>query len=88
MIDENISDLGSEKFIMLNALTKIIVKPEKKENQLDLVLGFSSGSGDILLVVQLFNFVFIMSAKIKPDIKQIKAPQASQNIGSSIVFIC
>ena len=86
--EENIRDFIIEKFIMLNALTKIIVRPEKNENQLDIVLGSSSGMGDIFLVDHLFSFDFIMSANIKPDIRQIKAPQESQKIGSSIGFIC
>ena len=88
MIEENIRDLIIEKLIMLKALTKIIVKPVKNENQLDIVLGFSSGIGDNFFVVQLFSFDFIMSANIKPDIRQIKAPQANQKIGSSVGFIC
>ena len=86
--EENIKDLIVEKFMMLKALTKIIVRPVKNVNQLDIVLGFSSGIGDILFVVQLFSFDFIMSAKINPDIKQMNAPQESQKIGSSIGFIC
>ena len=86
--DENIRDLITEKFIMLKALTKIIVRPEKNENQLDIVRGFSSGIGDNFLVVQLLNFDFIISANIKPDIRQINAPQDNQKIGSSIGFIC
>ncbi len=88
IIEENIKDLIIEKFIMLSALTKIIVRPVKNENQLEIVLGFSSGIGDIFLVVQLFSFVFIMSANINPDIRHIKAPHESQKIGSSIGFIC
>ena len=86
--EENIRDFIIEKFIMLNALTKIIVRPEKNENQLDIVLGSSSGMGDIFLVDHLFSFDFMMSANINPDIRQIKAPQESQKIGSSIGFIC
>ena len=88
IIEENIRDFMIEKFIMLKALTKIIVSPVKNENQLDIVLGFSSGMGDIFFVAQLFSFDLIMSANIKPDIRQINAPQESQNIGSSIGFIC
>ena len=88
IIEENIIDLIIEKFIMLRALTKIIVRPVKNENQLDIVLGFSSGMGEIFFVVQLFSFDFIISAKINPDIRQINAPQESQKIGSSIGFIC
>ena len=88
IIDENMRDFIIEKFIMLKALTNIIVRPVKNVNQLDIVLGFSSGKGDILFIVQLFNFDFIMSANINPDIRQIKAPQESQKIGSSIGFIC
>ena len=88
IIEENIRDLIIEKFMMLRALTKIIVKPVKNENQLDIDLGFSSGIGDIFFVVQLFSFDFIMSANINPDIRQINAPQESQKIGSSIGFIC
>ena len=87
IIDENNRDFRIEKFIMLKALTKIIVRPVKNENQLKTVLGFSSGIGDIFLVVQLFILDFIMSANINPDIRQIKAPQESQKIGSSIGFI-
>tara|TARA_Y100000766_G_scaffold190384_1_gene163645 strand:+ start:307 stop:591 length:285 start_codon:yes stop_codon:yes gene_type:complete len=82
IIDENIRDLITEKFIMLKALTKIIVRPEKNENQLDIVLGFSSGMGDIFFVDQLFSFALIMSANINPDIRQINTPQESQKIGS------
>ena len=86
--EENIRDLIIEKFMMLKALTKIIVRPVKNENQLDIVLGFSSGTGDIFFVVQPFNLDFIMSAKINPDIRQINAPQESQKKGSSIGLIC
>jgi hypothetical protein len=86
--EENIRDLIIEKFSMLKALIKIMVRPVKNENQLDIVLGFSSGMGDIFFVVQLFNFDFIISAKINPDIRHINAPQDSQKIGSSIGFIC
>ena len=86
--EENITDLIIEKFMILNALTKIIVKPVKNENQLDIVLGFFKGLGDIFFIAQLFSFDFIMSAKIKPDIRQINAPQDNQKIGSSIGFIC
>ncbi|WP_269625155.1 hypothetical protein [Prochlorococcus marinus] len=88
IIEEKIKDLIIEKFIMLKALTKIIVNPVKNENQLEIVLGFSSGIGDIFFVDQLFNFDFIMSANINPDIRQMNAPQDSQKIGSSIGFIC
>ena len=88
IIEENIRDLIIEKFMILSALTKIIVSPEKNENQLDIVLGFSRGIGDIFFVVQLFSFDFIMSANINPDIRQINAPQDNQKIGSSIGFIC
>tara|TARA_Y100001968_G_scaffold269475_1_gene260278 strand:- start:238 stop:522 length:285 start_codon:yes stop_codon:yes gene_type:complete len=88
IINENIRDFIIEKLIILRALTKIIVNPVKKESQLDIVLGFARGRGDILFVVQLFNLVFIMSANINPDIRQINAPQESQKIGSSIGFIC
>ena len=88
IIEENIRDLMIEKFMMLKALTKIIVRPVKNENQLDIVLGFSSGIGDNFFVVQLFSFDFIISANIKPDIRQIKAPHDNQKIGSSIGFIC
>ena len=87
IVEENIRDLIIEKFMMLKALTKIIVRPEKNENQLNIVLGFSRGMGDIFFVVQLFSFDFIMSANINPDIKQINTPQDSQKIGSSIGFI-
>tara|TARA_Y100001968_G_scaffold289008_1_gene291700 strand:+ start:73 stop:363 length:291 start_codon:yes stop_codon:yes gene_type:complete len=86
--EEKIRDLIKEKFIMLKALTKTIVRPVKNENQLEIVLGFSSGIGDIFFFVQLFSFDFIMSANINPDIRQINAPQDSQKIGSSIGFIC
>ena len=88
IIEENIRDFIIEKFIMLKALTKIIVRPVKNENQLDIVLGSSRGMGDILYVAHLFSFDFIMSANINPDIRQINAPQESQKIGSSIGFIC
>ena len=87
-MEENIRDFIIEKFIMLKALTKIIVRPVKNENQLDIVLGFSRGIGDIFFVVQLFSFDFIMSANINPDIRHMKAPHDSQKIGSSIGFIC
>tara|TARA_B100000214_G_C23598342_1_gene459505 strand:+ start:293 stop:595 length:303 start_codon:yes stop_codon:yes gene_type:complete len=88
IIKENIKDLITEKFIMLNALTKTTVRPVKNVNQLEIVLGFSKGVGGIFLIVQLLNFDFMMSAKINPDIRQINAPQDSQKIGSSIGFIC
>ena len=88
IIDENIRDLIIEKFIMLSALTNIIVRPVKNANQLDIVLGFSRGRGDTLFIVQLFNLDFIMSANINPDIRQIKTPHESQKTGSSIGFIC
>ncbi len=88
IIEENMRDLIIEKFMMLKALTNIIVRPVKNENQLDIVLGFSSGIGEIFFVVQLFSFDFIMSAKINPDITQINAPQDSQKMGSSIALIC
>ena len=88
IIEENIRDLIIEKFMMLKTLTKIIVRPVKNENQLEIVLGFSSGMGDIFFVDQLFSFVFIMSANINPDIRQMNAPQESQKMGSSIAFIC
>ena len=88
IIDENMRDFMKEKFITLKALTNIIVSPVKNANQLDIVLGFSIGRGDIFFVVQLFNFDFIMSANINPDIRQINAPQESQNIGSLIGSIC
>ena len=88
IIEENIIDFIIEKFIMLKALTKIIVRPVKNENQLDIVLGSSRGMGDILYVSHLVSFDFIMSANINPDIRQINAPQESQKIGSSIGFIC
>ncbi len=87
-MDENIRDFIKEKFIKFNALTKIIVKPVKKENQLDIVLGFSNGKGDVFFEDQLFNLDFIISANINPDIRQINAPTESQKIGSSIGFIC
>ena len=88
IIEENIKDLIIEKFIMLKALTKISVRPVKNVNQLEIVLGFSKGIGGIFFIVQLFSFDFMISAKINPDIRQINAPQESQNIGSSIGFIC
>ena len=88
IIEENITDLIIEKFMILNALTKIIVRPVKNENQLDIVLGFCSGFGEIFFDDQLFSFDFMMSANINPDIRQINAPQDSQKIGSSIGFIC
>ena len=87
-IEENIRDFIIEKFIMLKALTKIIVRPVKNENQLEMVLGLLRGVGEIFLDAQLFSFVFIMSANIKPDIRHIKAPQDNQKTGSSIAFIC
>ena len=86
-MEENTSDLIIEKFIMLKALTKIIVRPVKNEIQLEIVLGFSRGVGDIFFVVQLFSLDFIISANINPDIRQINAPQESQKTGSSIGFI-
>ena len=88
IIDENIRDFIKEKLIKLKALTKIIVRPVKNVNQLDIVVEVPKGWGDIFCVVQLFNLDFIISANINPDIKQIKAPQESQKIGSSIGFIC
>ncbi len=88
IIEENIRDLMKEKFIILNALTKIMVRPVKNENQLDIVLGFSSGMGEIFFIVQLFSLDFIISANINPDIRQINEPQESQKIGSSIGLIC
>ena len=88
IIDENTRDFKREKFIKLKALTNIIVRPVKNANQLDIVLGFSRGKGEILFVVQLFNLDFIMSANINPDIRQMNAPQESQKTGSSIGFIC
>tara|TARA_B100000579_G_C22134817_1_gene533685 strand:- start:15 stop:305 length:291 start_codon:yes stop_codon:yes gene_type:complete len=88
IIEEKIRDLVIEKFRMLKALTKIIVRPVKNENQLEIVLGFSSGMGEIFFVVQFFSFDFIMSANINPDIRQMNAPKESQKIGSSIGFIC
>ena len=88
IIEENIRDLIIEKFMILKALTKIIVRPVKNENQLDIVLGFSSGMGDIFFVVQLLSLDFIISANIKPDIRQINTPHESQKTGSSIGFIC
>ncbi len=88
IIDENIRDLIIEKFMMLKAHTKIIVRPMKNENQLEIVLGFSKGMGDIFFVVQFFSFDFIMSANINPDIRHMNAPHESQKIGSSIGFIC
>ena len=53
IIEENIRDLIIEKFMILSALTKIIVSPEKNENQLDIVLGFSRGIGDILSLIHI-----------------------------------
>ena len=88
IIAEKIKDLIIEKFIMLKALMKIIVRPEKKENQLDIVLGLPRGNGEMFFSVQLFSFDFIMSANINPDIRQRNAPQDNQKIGSSIGFIC
>ena len=88
IIEENIRELIIEKLIMLRTLTKIIVRPVKNENQLEIVLGFSSGTGEIFFVAQLFIFDFMMSANINPDIRQMNAPQDSQKIGSSIGFIC
>ena len=88
IIEENIKDLIIEKFMMLKALTKIIVSPVKNENQLEIVLGLPNGIGDIFFFVQLFSFDFIMSANINPDIRQMNAPQDSQKRGSSIGFTC
>ena len=88
IMDEKMIEFKMEKFMTLRALTNIIVRPVKKESQLDIVLGSSIGRGDIFFVVQLFNFDFIISANINPDMRQIKAPQESQKIGSSIGFIC
>ena len=87
MIDENMKDFKMEKFIKLKALMNIIVRPVKNVNQLDIVIEFSRGRGEIFFVVQLFNLDFIMSANINPDSRQMNAPQESQNIGSSIGFI-
>tara|TARA_B100001250_G_scaffold346169_1_gene315908 strand:- start:8 stop:301 length:294 start_codon:yes stop_codon:yes gene_type:complete len=88
IIDEKIRDFRKEKFMTLKALTKIIVSPAKKVNQLDIALGFSSGRGDICFVDQLFNLDFNMSVNINPDIRQINAPHESQKTGSSIGLIC
>ena len=88
IIDENMKDFTIEKFMRLKVLTNIIVRPVKNVNQLDIVLGFSRGRGDMLFVVHLFNLDFIMSANINPDIRQINAPKESQVKGSSIGFIC
>ena len=88
IMDENMKEFTIEKFIRLKALTNIIVRPVKNVNQLDIVLGFSRGKGEILFVVQLFNLDFIMSANINPDIRQINTPKESQLTGSSIGFIC
>ena len=82
IIEENMRDLIMEKLMMLRALTNIIVRPVKNENQLDIVVRLFRGNGEILFVVQLFSFDFIMSANINPDIRQINAPQDSQKIGS------
>ena len=82
IIDEKTRDFIMEKFITVKALTNMIVRPVKNVNQLDTVLGFLRGRGDFLLVFQLFNFVFIISANINPDIRQINAPHESQNKGS------
>ena len=46
-IIENKKDLVEEKLKIVNALIKVIVSPEKKENQLEIVLGFPNGKGDI-----------------------------------------
>ena len=54
--------------------------------QLDIVLGFSRGM-EIFFVVQLFNFDFIISANINPDIRQIKAPQESQKKDLQLVYL-
>ena len=86
--EENMRDFMREKFIRLKALTKMIVRPVKNVNQLDMVVRFSRGRGEIFFAVQLFNLDFIISAKINPDIKQINTPKESQVIGSSIGFIC
>ena len=82
---EKKSDFVAEKFIMLNALVKIIVSPLKKAIQLDTVLGLPKGKGVISLMDQSFSFDFIRSAKIKPASKQITPPTDNQNIGSSRV---
>ncbi len=47
IVDENIRDFKIEKFIRLNVLTNIIVRPVKNANQLDIVLGSSRGVGEI-----------------------------------------
>ncbi len=88
IIDEKIRDFAIEKFIILRALTNIIVRPEKNENQLEMVLGFSKGSGDDFFSVQSRNLLFIISANINPDIKHMNKPHESQKIGSSMGFIC
>ena len=88
IIDEKTRDLIKEKLIKIKALTNIIVNPIKKESQLDIVVRFSNGKGDIFFSVQLFNLDFIISANINPDIRQINAPHESQKIGSSIGLIC
>ena len=85
---ENKKDLTKEKLNIDNALMKVIVSPEKKENQLEIVLGFPSGTGDIPFVDQSLNLDLIMSANINPDMKHIKAPHDNQNIGSSNGAIC
>ena len=87
-IAEKIKELVKEKLKIVNALMKVIVSPEKKENQLEIVLGFPNGKGDISFDDQSLNLDFIMSANINPDMKHIKAPHDNQNIGSSIEAIC
>ncbi len=87
-IIEKKKDLLEEKLKIVNALIKVIVSPEKKENQLEIVLGFPNGKGDVLFVDQFLNLDFIMSANINPDMKHIKAPHDNQKIGSSIESIC
>ena len=64
IVDENIKDFMIEKFIILNALTNIIVRPVKKVNQLAIVLGFPKGKGDIFSLLHFLDLDFIISASV------------------------
>ena len=58
-------------------------------HSLNLGVGWSTGNmAKLKNLDQLFNLVFIISANINPDIRQINAPHESQKIGSSIGCIC
>ena len=67
---------------------KITVSPQKKEIQVEIVLGLPNGNGDISSVLHFLNFDFIISENIKPEKKHINKPEDNQNKGSSIAFNC